>query len=124
MADEKGIFTREQEKALSQKVDDVLKLKGFLELVDGYLARILISIIDDQAIDKLKEAVKVKLAAVADAVIDEDYDAAELALSDLGNSLIDIPGLDEEAEGMIFQGAVQLLRGAIQKWVDSKKAKA
>jgi len=118
---EKGIFTKEQEKFLSNVIDDALKLKGFLELVDGYVARVVISVIDDQLVDKLKEEVKVKLAAVADAALREDVDEAEDAAADLLNFLIDVPGLDEDAEGLIFKGAVELAVGAILKWLENKR---
>jgi len=122
MADEKGIFNKAQEKFLAEKVDEAVKLKGFLELVDGYLAKILITLIDDQVIDKLKAELKVKLAAIADAAIKEDLEGAELAATDLLNSLVDIPGLDEDSEGLIFKGAIELLVGAVLKWIESKKA--
>ena len=119
--DEKGIFTKEQEKFLANVIDDALKLKGFLELVDGYAARVVISVVDDQLIDKLKLEVKEKLAAVAEAALNEDIDAAEDAASDLLNFLVDIPGLDEDAEGLIFKGAVELALGAILKWIENKR---
>jgi len=120
--DEKGIFTKEQEKVLANKLDDALNLKGFPELIDGLAARVLIGVIDDQVVDKLKAEIKVKLAGVAEAALSEDVEATEQAASDLLNSLIDIPGLDEDAEGLIFKGAVELLVGAVLKWVKSKKA--
>ena len=120
--DEKGIFSREQEKFLANAIDDALKLKGFLELVDGYVARVVITVIDDQLVDKLKADLKTKLAIVADAAIKGDLEGAEQASSDLLNSLVDIPALDEDAEGLIFKGAIELAVGAIKKWIASRKA--
>ena len=35
--------------------------------------------------------------------------------------LIDIPGLDEESEGLLFKGIIQLLVGVILDWINSKK---
>jgi len=130
---EKGVFTKEQEKTLATMVDEALKLKGFLELVDGYLAKIIITLVDDNLIDKLKVEIKEKLALVVDQVMiaeaAEDPEvkeaailAAEDALADLLNSLIDVPGLDEESEGLIFKGAVELLAGVLLKWVEDKTA--
>ena len=120
--EEKGIFSRDQEKFLANAIDDALKLKGFLELVDGYVARVVITVIDDQLVDKLKADLKTKLAIVADAAIKGDLEGAEQASSDLLNSLVDIPALDEDAEGLIFKGAIELAVGAIKKWIASRKA--
>jgi len=110
---EKGILTSAQEKQLSQMLDDVLKLKGFLELVDGFLAKTLISLLDDVVVDKLKVDVKVKLAALVDAVFAKDVPLAEELASQILNDLVDIPGLEEESEGLIFKGAIELIVGAI-----------
>ena len=110
---EKGILTSEQEKQLSQIVDNVLKLKGLLELVDGFLAKVLISLLDDVVVDKLKTEVKIELAALVDAVFANDVPLAEELAAQILNDLVDIPGLDEEAEGLIFKGAIELIVGAI-----------
>lgn len=120
--EEKGIFTLEQEKKLASLLDDVVKLKGvILELIDGYVFKAVITLVDDMFIDKIKEEIKIKLAALVDAVLAEDVELAETLATDLVNSLIDIPGLEEEAEGLIFKGVIELLAGAILKWIESRK---
>jgi hypothetical protein len=119
---EKGIFTRDQEKFLSNVIDEALKLKGFLELVDGYVARVVVTVIDDQLVDKLKAELKTQLAVVADAALKGDLNGAEQASADLLNSLVDIPALDEDGEGLIFKGVIELAVGAIKKWIAEKKA--
>jgi len=120
--EEKGIFTLEQEKKLASLLDDVVKLKGiFLEIIDGYVFKAVITLVDDMFIDKIKEEIKIKLAALVDAVLAEDVELAETLATDLVNSLIDIPGLEEDAEGLIFKGVIELLAGAILKWIESRK---
>jgi len=120
--EEKGIFTLEQEKKLASLLDDVVKLKGvILELIDGYVFKAVITLVDDMFIDKIKEEIKIKLAALVDAVLAEDVELAETLATDLVNSLIDIPGLEEDAEGLIFKGVIELLAGAILKWIESRK---
>jgi hypothetical protein len=122
MSDEKGILTTEEEKQLSVIVDDAIKTKGVLELVDGYLARIAIGYVDNSLVDKLKAELKAKLAVVAKLAIAEDLEGAESALADLLNSLVDVPVLDEDAEGLIFLGLIQLIAGAIKSAIEKKKA--
>ena len=110
---ESGILTTVQEKQLAEMVDNALKFKGILELIDGYVAKILISYLDDKVLDKLKDELKVKLAALVDAVMAEDIELSETLAAEIINGLVDIPGLDEEAEGLIFKGAIEIAVGAI-----------
>lgn len=110
---ESGILTTVQEKQLAEMVDNALKFKGILELIDGYVAKILISYLDDKVLDKLKDELKAKLAALVDAVMAEDIELSETLAAEIINGLVDIPGLDEEAEGLIFKGAIEIAVGAI-----------
>jgi len=119
--EEKGILTPEQEKKLAGMLDELIKLKGILEMIDGLVFKALITFVDDKFADKLKEEIKVKLAALVDAVMAEDLPLCETLAADVINSLIDIPGLDEEAEGLIFKGVIELLVGVITKWIEDKK---
>lgn len=118
---EKGIFTKEQQKKLANLVDDLVKLKGLLEIADGIVFQAIISLVDDNYIDKLPEEVKIKLAELAEAVIAEDIEKSELLATELINSLIDIPGLDEEMEGLLIGSFIRLIVSAILKWIEGKK---
>ena len=118
---EKGIFTLEQEKKLAGLLDDAIKLKGLLELVDGIVFRALLTLLDDKLIDKLPEGVKAQLAQIAEAVIAEDVETAETLATDLINSLIDVPLLDEESEGLLIGALVRLIVSSVLKWIEGKK---
>ena len=118
---EKGIFTLEQEKMLASKLDDAIKLKGLLELIDGVVFRAIITLLDDQLINKLPEGVKTQLAAIAQAAIDEDVEKAETLATDLINGLIDVPLLDEESEGLLIGAIVRLIVASVLKWIEGKK---
>jgi hypothetical protein len=119
--EEKGILTLEQEKKLAELLDNAVKLKGVLELIDGYVFKAVITFVDDKYIDKLAVDIKTKLAALVDAVMAENVELAETLAADLINTLIDIPGLDEEAEGLLFKGIIEILVGAIVQWIEGKK---
>ncbi len=119
--EEKGILTLEQEKKLAELLDNVIKLKGFLELVDGYVFKALITFLDDKFADQIKVEIKLKLAELVDAVLAENVELAEEKATEIINMLIDIPGLDEESEGLLFKGIIQLLVGVILDWINSKK---
>jgi hypothetical protein len=120
---EKGILTLEQEQKLGILLDDAIKLKGWIpELLDGYVFKAIITLVDDTFIDKLQEDLKVKLAALADAVMAEDIELSETLSTDIINELVDIPGLDEGAEGLIFKAVIEITVGAVIKWIVSKKS--
>jgi len=108
-----GILTKQQEKKLAKIVDEAIELNGLLELVDGYAARVLISLIDDKALDKLPEGLKLNLSLLVDAAIDEDVERAEKIAANIINDFVDIPGLNENEELMIFEGAIKIIVGAI-----------
>lgn len=120
---EQGIFTVEQEKKLAELLDNAIKLKGIAEFIDGYLFKAVITFVDDRFIDKIQEDIKIKLSALADACLDEDVELAQELAADLINSLIDIPGLDEESEGLLFKGVIEFIVGAVLDWIQTKTGK-
>lgn len=117
-----GIFTKEQEVKLAGLLDDVVKVKGLLEIIDGYVFKAIIGFIDDEFVDRLDPELKEKLSELAEAVLNEDVDTAETLAAELLNYLIDVPLIDEGTEGVIFNGIVTFVIGAIQKWIETKKA--
>lgn len=119
--EEKGILTAEQEKKLAELLDNVIKLKGVLELIDGYVFKALITFLDDKFADQIKVEIKLKLAELVDAVLAENIELAEELAAEVINMLLDVPGLDEESEGLLFKGIVQLLVGVVLDWINSKK---
>jgi hypothetical protein len=116
-----GILTREQEKVLAGWVDDAIKLKGILEIVDGYAARAVISIVDNSGLEKLPEELKVDLGELVTAAMDKDIELVEEKAALVLDSLIDIPGVDDEAEAILFEGAVKIIVGAILKLFEKKE---
>lgn len=118
---EKGILTAVQEKKIAELLDNLLKLKGVLEVIDGHVFKAVITFVDDKYADQLSADIKTILSDLVDAVLNEDVENAELLASDLMNELIDIPGLDENAEGLLFKGVIEVVVGAILHWIEGKK---
>jgi len=118
---EKGIFTKEQEKKLASLLDELIKLKGLFEMVDGLVFTAIISMVDDQLINKLPEEIKIKLSELAEAVIAEDVEEAELLATDLINQLLDIPLLDEDTEGLLIGSLIRLIVSSVLSWIERKK---
>lgn len=118
---EKGILTTVQEKELVQIVDEAIKLKGIPELLDGPLAQIVITYIDDELLDKLDADLKTKLGTLVNAVIAKDVILSQNIAADLINSLINIPSINKESQGLIIKGTLELLVGAILKRLEKIK---
>lgn len=120
---EKGILTKAQEKKFAEAIDKAINAKGIVELLDGYVARAVISLIDDQGVEKLnlKPELKVKLSELADAAIAEDIESAQLIAADIINQLVDIPGLEEDAESVLIEGVVKFVVGAVIVAIRKKK---
>lgn len=120
---DKGFLTNDQEKQLAKIIDDAIKAKGLLELVDGFAAKALITVIDDAVLNKinLSDALKFNIQALIDAALNEDVEEAQDIASDIINDLVDVPGLDEDTEGLLIKGAVEFVVAAIIKWVQDKE---
>lgn len=56
---------------------------------------------------------KEKLNGLVEAAVAKDVEAVELIAADIIDALIDVPGLDDESERMLFEGAIQVIVGAI-----------
>ncbi len=124
MSDNKGILTSAQESKFAELLDKVVKVGGLLEFIDGYIFKALITFLDDKYADKLAVEIKEMLSKLIDAVLNEDVEGAEQIATDIINKLVDIPVLDEEAEGLLFKGVIEMLVGAVLKWVEGKKGEA
>jgi hypothetical protein len=118
---EKGILTAAQEAKLASMLDDAIKLKGFLEIIDGFVFKAVITFVDDNYLDKLSTDIKTQLAAIVDAVLANNVDQAETLVADMLTTLVNVPGLDKTTEGLLFKGVVELLAGAILKWIEGQK---
>jgi hypothetical protein len=118
----KGILTLEQEKYLSGKLDETVKLKGIPEFLDGFMFKAVISFLDDNYLEKLDVELKAKLGKLVDAVIAEDVPTAEELAADIVASLVRIPGLEEDENALMFKGVIELLVGVILKAIADKKA--
>jgi hypothetical protein len=108
-----GILTPQQEQQLAVWLDNMVKLKGLWELVDGYVFRVVITLLDDKLVDKLKEDLKAKLSELVDAALAGEVDEAEQLATDILVGLVHIPGIDSTIEGLIFGAAIELAVAAV-----------
>ncbi len=114
---EKGILTKELECLLAKQLDALVVLKnGILEALDGTAFKIALSTIDDNVADKIPEPWKTNLRAMLTDILEEkDYQEACTKAALLIDELIDIPGLDDDTEHMIFTGIFTVVAGLLAK---------
>lgn len=112
---EKGWLTNDQEKLIAKAIDKAIDAKGLVELVDGYVAKAVVTLVDDKLLDgiNVSSEIKVQVGDLADAALSENVELAESIGVDIINSLIDIPGLDESSEGVLLEGAVKLIVASV-----------
>ena len=125
-----GLWTKKAEKGFGQFIDDKLKLPFWAEPFDGLLASQAIGWLDGNYSSKMPESVKpvyVKIGQVFEQYstdkgikIEDLLGIEELAM--FINSLVDIPGMTEEDEGILFQAILQGLFSVIKKFIENKKA--
>lgn len=113
---EKGILTADLESKLAKMLDDVVKLSGILEAVDGTAFKLVISAIDNNVAEKIPEPYKTKIAEIlSEVVAEKDYSEACMKAAAFVDELVDIPGLDDPTENMIFVGVFTVIAGLLAK---------
>lgn len=94
---------------LSKMVDQAIKAKGWIEVVDGPAALVTLKIVNAAASGKIPDDYKEKFHEIMDDVVAKDYQGAAQILSDFLNEKIDIPYLDESTESFIFMSALSYM---------------
>jgi hypothetical protein len=113
---EKGILTAALESKLAEMLDNVVKLKGILEAVDGPAFKIVISAVDNNVAEKIPEPYKTEIRDLLEDILqDQDYASACDKAALFADKLIDIPGIDDVTEKMIFTGIFTVIAGLLAK---------
>jgi hypothetical protein len=110
----KGLLTKEQEKFFAELLDDAILFPNpLIERLDKAAFKLIISAVDDNLADRIPEGWQSPLEPVIDACMAGSWEEAGENAAKLINQKIDIPGIDEESEGAIINGVIQLIIGAV-----------
>jgi hypothetical protein len=113
---EKGILTGTLESKLAEMLDNAVKLKGIWETFDGPAFKITISAVDNNLGEKIPEPYKTTIRDLLTDILEEqDYEEACMKAADFVDGLIDIPGIDDPTEKMIFTGIFTVISGLLAK---------
>jgi hypothetical protein len=113
---EKGILIGELESKLAEILDNLIVLKGIWETFDGPAFKLVISAVDNNLGEKIPEPFKTEIRDMLTEILGEqDYATACTMASAFADRLIDIPGLDDMTEKMIFDGIFTVVAGLLAK---------
>jgi len=122
MEDRKGLLKPEQQRFFAVLIDEAVPFKNpFLEAFDGEAFNIIITVVDDNLLDKIPEDWQNPIEPIIDAAMEGNWDLAGALAADFANQKIDIPGLDELSEQLIFSGLINFLVGLIVGKAESLK---
>ncbi len=118
-----GFLTPEQEKLLAQALDEFLKFKNAIaEKFDGPVAMVVIKGVDNRFADRINPAWRTPLIPIIDKALEGDVESTRRLVTDLMNEKIDIPGVREEIELMMFDGFTRFAAAAVAWYLERKGA--
>lgn len=110
---EKGLITKQMESEAAQWLDDKIIKGGIWDTIDGMAFKLVISQLDDNFGEKVPEPFKSQIAAMLVDIFEEnDKQAALYKATELADSLIDIPYIEDDTEKLIFRGFAEIV-GAV-----------
>jgi len=117
------VLTPEQEKLLAEALDEFLKFKNsIVEKFDGPVALIVVRGVDNRFADKVNPAWKTPLIPIIDSALAGDIEETRRLVTDLINQKIDIPGIQEDVELMMFDGFTRFAAAAVAWFLERKRA--
>ena len=123
MEERKGFLTPEQEELLAKALDEFLKFKNaIIEKFDGPVALIVIKGVDNRFADRINPEWKTPLIPVIDKALEGDVEETRRLVTDLINQKIDIPGIQEDIELMMFDGFTRFAAAAVAWYLERKRA--
>lgn len=118
-----GFLTTEQEKLLAEALDEFLKFRNaIMEKMDGPLALLVIRGVDNRFADRINPEWKMPLIPIIDKAMEGEVEQTRQLVTDLMNSRIDIPGVDEDIELMMFDGFTRFAAAAVAWYIERKAA--
>ena len=116
MSVEKGLLSELVEDKVSRQLDDLYKGSGIIEMLDGKIFKMAISLIDNKFGEKVKDPLKTEIREVINQVyLEEDPESALTVAFEFIDSHVDIPFLDDAMEDLLFKGLLQIVVALLAK---------
>lgn len=116
MGENRGILTKADEKWLAKFMDAAIKLKGFMELIDGGLIRVLLTTLDNIVVDKY---ISDEWQNPIERLIQLGKDRDKEGIAAFLDEKIDLPFIDNFSERIAFQSVVNFIAAKMYSYIDS-----
>lgn len=111
---EKGILTKAVEAKLATTLDELVKVEGIWEAIDGMAFKLAISALDDNLGEKIPEPYKEKLRQLFNKILEEEnYEEAVYLGFEFLDEIVNVPGIDDDMEAMLFDGLARIVVAVI-----------
>jgi hypothetical protein len=116
-----SFIPRDLLKETKTKLDDIVKLKGVLEAVDGLAFGFTLDYLDDNYAEKIPEKYQDEVLLLLEAFVENDLDKLAAVASGALDELVDLPFADEEATAKFLAMNVKMLKDFIVWWAAKSK---
>ena len=118
-----GLVSPEGEEMLAVLADEAYQWKNpILEMADKSVYKTIISTIDNNLLTKVPADWANPLKPIIAAAIKKDWETVGAGVANLANQKINIPGIDELSEQLLFNAAVGLILGLLMGKVEAVRA--
>jgi hypothetical protein len=104
-----GFISKDLTRRVAQRLDNLIRLKGIAELVDGPVLKLAIDLFDETLGDRVPIEYRDDIIVLLEAFADDDYSKVTNTAATTVNKLIDIPGSDEDLEQVWLAANLQML---------------
>lgn len=117
-----GILSTELKDQIVEKLDELIKLKGALEIVDGFVIKIGLNVLDEKVFVKIPLEYQDEFTASVQAVMNNEVDELPEILDDLLAGLIPTPIVDgTDVEKALYYNFLSLIIDLLKAWINKQK---
>lgn len=115
-----SFIPKELLKAVKVKVDDVVKLKGVMEVVDGVVIGFGLDYLNDNYASEIPQKYQDEVILLLEAFVDDDYNKLTDSLASAIDEIVDFPFADEDDTAKFFAFNLRMIKDYIF-WLANKK---
>ena len=120
-----GILSSELKDQVVTKLDDLIKLKGALEIVDGFVIKIGLNVLDEKVFTKIPLEYQDEVVASIQSIIDGEVDELPEILDDLLAGVIPTPLVDgSDVEKALYNNFLALIIDLLVALINKQKQEA
>jgi len=108
-----SFITNELLKETKKKLDDIIKLKGIFEAVDGMIIGFALDYLNNNYAEKIPVEYQDEVILLLEAFVEGDYNKLTDAMAGAIDEIVDLPFADEDATAKFFAMNVKMVKDFI-----------